>query len=286
MEELDIPEQIQSFVPESEIYKDLLNFERRLDDFTSQKKQSMKHLLAQTQNIHETLRIFVISSVDEEKKLVTLHVQGHLLDEQGQIIENGRLFTSFLKKAYFEFDKEVLSEDPTEWSRTQGFKDVDGFALTRDLTSDCHVHIFLFLKDDPARFYCSKQLSHLLDFDETISYTLNSVLNALWNYVKIKNLQDSNDKKIINNDERLSELFGTTKMNFSEIISKVREHLKPIEPIEIEYTMRLDDSKSNEIFLDVDLDLEEPIQSEITSFLSDEPSKEIIELNLQVRFYY
>lgn len=243
----------------------------------------MKHLLAQTQNVHQTLRIFVSSSQDEEKKLTTLHVQGHLLDEQGQINENGKLFTSFLKKAYFEFDKDVLSEDPTEWTRSQGFKDVDGFSLTRELTQDCHVHIFLFLKDDPPRFYLSRQLGILLDFDETVSYTLNSVLIALWNYVKIKNLQDSNDKKIINNDEKLSELFGTTKMSFSEIISKVREHLKPIEPIELEYTIRLvDDPKTNEIFLDIELDLEEPIQSEITSFLSDEPSKEIIELNLQV----
>jgi hypothetical protein len=51
IEECTLPEDLQSIVPESLIFQDLEQFEKRIDDFISQKKIQMKHLLAETKMV-------------------------------------------------------------------------------------------------------------------------------------------------------------------------------------------------------------------------------------------
>eukprot|EP01080_Neovahlkampfia_damariscottae_P009684 gene9684-1890_t len=280
IEESTLPQEIPSLVPESLVFQDLEKLEKKIDDFINQKKIQMKHLLAETKMSRHLLRVFIFNETSKEGEW-NLHLQGQLLDENGNPQESGKPFTSFLSKVYIEFDKTAFpKESPIEWKRSQNFKDVDGFSLSRNNKQEGPLKIFLHLKPDPPRFYPSKELLDVFEFDET-SYSLNSILHRVWNYIKYHKLQDFQDKKMINCDSKLIKLFGgSDRINFYDIISKIKEYLIPVEAIEIDYNIMLNDK--NEIFLDISIEMEDPVQSEITSFISDEPTKDIQELNTNI----
>jgi SWI/SNF-related matrix-associated actin-dependent regulator of chromatin subfamily D len=154
---------------------------------------------------------------------------------------------------------------------------VDGFSLSRNSKKEGSLKIFLVLKPDPPRFYPARELLEIFQLED-MSYSLNSILHRVWNYIKFHNLQDLQDKKMINCDSKLTNLFGgLDRINFYDVISKIKEFLIPIEPIEVDYTIMSNDK--NEIYLDISIEMEDPVQSEITSFITDEPTKDIQELN-------
>ena len=59
---------------------------------------------------------------------------------------------------------------------------------------------------------------------------------------------------MINCDSKLTKLFGDLdRINFYDVISKIKEFLIPVEPIEIDYQIIL--NEKNEIFVDISIEM-------------------------------
>jgi len=78
------------------------------------------------------------------------------------------------------------------------------------------------------------------------SVTMDEVLHAIFFYIRSRNLQDATDLSIINNDEKLSNLFGCDRMLFSAVRGLLVEKqllvkVEPCtQPIIFNYDMTLD----------------------------------------------
>ncbi|MEJ2326667.1 MAG: SWIB/MDM2 domain-containing protein [Chromatiaceae bacterium] len=52
------------------------------------------------------------------------------------------------------------------------------------------------------------------------------VTKRIWEYIKQHALQDANDKRMINADERLSAIFGKAQVSMFEMTKIISQHLK------------------------------------------------------------
>ena len=53
----------------------------------------------------------------------------------------------------------------------------------------------------------------------------SEVVKKLWVYIKANNLQDTKDKRTINNDENLKKIFGTPSVNMMKMAGFISKHL-------------------------------------------------------------
>jgi SWI/SNF-related matrix-associated actin-dependent regulator of chromatin subfamily D len=97
--------------------------------------------------------------------------------------------------------------------------------------------IVIALDHSPEKFRVNDDLARLLGLHTD---TKARLILAIWQYVKMNKLQDPTDKKVINNDAALKQIFGVDKMLFTSIASRILPLLAPVDPIIIDYTIRYD----------------------------------------------
>ena len=95
------------------------------------------------------------------------------------------------------------------------------------------------------------------------------VLDAFWLYVKLKKLQDVENKEIVNSDDLIRQAFKTEKLTFATINHRVRELLIPVEPIRI----TLSPGESEKVF-DIVVEVEEKPSVDIVPFFSQKLNEE------------
>lgn len=175
-------------------------------------------------------------------------------------------FSSYLKNLIVEFEDGGV----VEWNK---FSDkgqqlnVDGFEIKRPSVGPEEIPCKIHLQFDfsPERFRLSPALGNLLNL--TLA-TRPAIVVALWQYIKLHKLQESDEKKIINNDAALQELFHVPRMSFSDIPVLIEPHLLPPEPVTISYLIKSKQEELNvlEQFFEIEVDLEDP-KSAPRSFL-------------------
>lgn len=149
-------------------------------------------------------------------------------------------FSNYLKSLIIEFGDETV-----EWNKfsTSSPLNTDGFEIKRAVPSSlasssnweipCNIHLqFDF---SPERFRLAPALANLLNL--TLA-TRPAIVVALWQYIKLHKLQESDEKKIINNDSALQELFKVPRMSFSDIPVLIEPYLLPPEPVTITYQIK------------------------------------------------
>lgn len=149
-------------------------------------------------------------------------------------------FSNYLKSLIVEFGEETV-----EWNKFSTTSPLcsDGFEIKRPVPSylsstnnweiPCKIHLqFDFL---PERFRLAPALANLLNL--TLA-TRPAIVVALWQYIKLHKLQESDEKKIINNDPALQDLFKVARMSFSDIPVLVEPYLLPPEPVTISYQIK------------------------------------------------
>ena len=112
-------------------------------------------------------------------------------------------FSNFFKRVVVEIKRDESlypNSNLVEWNKTPGMSECDGFEIKRSGDSDVPVKILLFPDYHPDKFTLSPPLSQLLDIHTD---TMSNVLIALWQYVKLHRLLDSEDKRCINCDDAL-----------------------------------------------------------------------------------
>lgn len=177
-----------------------------------------------------------------------------------------RKFSSFVRSLVVELG---ATGEIVEWSRARSGTGVagncDGFEIKRpgDAPTECRIHIqFDFA---PERFRLAPELAALLNMQLA---TRPAVVVALWQYIKLHKLQESDEKKIINNDAALQRLFRVSKMSFSDIPVLMEPYLLPPEPVTIVYAIRTDQELHvSPVVVEVDVDVDD-VKTPPRAFLS------------------
>lgn len=165
-----------------------------------------------------------------------------------------RAFSTFLRSLVIQLGDGRRPEDLIEWHKTAATPETDGFEVRRAGTTDVPAKILLTLDYQPERFRLSPPLAHVVDLELA---TKPQVVLALWQYIKLHKLQESDEKKVVNNDDTLRALFACDKMSFSEIPARLEPHLLPPEPIELEYLVAVERPEGSAIW-DIDVEIDDP----------------------------
>ena len=97
------------------------------------------------------------------------------------------------------------SEHNHQWHRPQQTPNaqpyaLDGFNVRRTGDSQVKIRVIIHLDQYPEQFKVDPELSSII---EVKSDSRPGVIAALWNYIKVHNLQDKTDRKLIRLDARL-----------------------------------------------------------------------------------
>ncbi|KAG0349287.1 SWI SNF, matrix associated, actin dependent regulator of chromatin, sub d, member 1 [Podila humilis] len=283
-------EVIEAIVPESKLYTELLDYEKKLDSTIMRKRLDLAETLSKPVKTKRTLRIFISNlshdqdtpeSDDEEAKLDsgptpswTLKVEGRLVDEASNSAyknkQTSRKFSSFFRSVMIELDRDsnlYPNGNFVEWHKSPNVADVDGFEVKRHGDENVKVKVILHVDNSPERFKLSQELADVLAVDVE---TRPGIMLALWQYIKFHQLQDPEDKRNIICDPKLAALFGQTKISFPALPELIGRFLAPPDPIVLEYTVRVD--KPYHLAphcYDLDVELDDPVyKTKIASLLS------------------
>lgn len=251
------PAKIMEIVPESQTYHDMFAFERKLDFNISRKTLDILEALKRPVKIKKTLRIFIsnlfYTHQDTGAPSWELRIEGRLTEDSRS---QKRKFSSFFKSLVIELDSSIYGPDNhlIEWNRTPTISETDGFQVRRPGAEHVKCTILFQLEHQPRHFKIDKRLARLLNKQTD---TRPAIILALWQYIKSKSLQDSNDREYINNDKYLKSIFDCKRMKFCEIPTKLNYLLYPPDPIVIEHSIVRGIGETQRSIYEIDVEVED-----------------------------
>ena len=257
------PPKTNDIVPEVKSYQEMLDFERKLDFNISRKSLDIQESLKRPARIKKTLRIFITNlfynQQDSGAPSWEVRIEGRLTDDNRL---PKRKFSSFFKSLVIELDSAIYGPDNhlVEWHRTATTAETDGFQVRRagDLPVKCT--ILLQLDHKPSHFKMNPKLARLVG---RRTDTRQSIIFALWQYIKNNALQDPIDREYINNDEYLRQTFDCKRMKFSEIPGKLDQLLTPPDPIVINHSIVRGSCETQRATFDFEVEIEDTIDTRV-----------------------
>lgn len=256
------PPKVQEIVPEIHAYQEMLEFERRLDFNINRRTLDIQESMRRPARVKKTLRIFLTNLFSfqphDGAPCWELRVEGRLTDEQ----RPKRKFSSFFRSLVIELDSNLYGPDNhlVEWHRTAQTSETDGFQVRRPGNDPVKCTIQFKLEHQPPQFKIDPRLARLVG---KATDTRPAVINALWQYIKTKTLQDSNEREYINNDSYLSQIFGCKRMKFSEIPAKLNGLLSEPDPIMIHHSIIRDAGAIQRTTYDFEVEVEDIIDARV-----------------------
>ncbi|KAL0952805.1 hypothetical protein HGRIS_007029 [Hohenbuehelia grisea] len=249
------------FAEDSRMYQELLETERKVDWTTTRKRAEIQDALARNPSTTRTLRLFLSHTVSgqlwqtggdtsasvnfdtgEGIPAWALKIEGRLLEQTSTRSRDKappRKFSTFIKRMIVE-----LERDPTvypdgniiEWPRAPGHHNPtqDGFTIRRTGDTPTKVRIVLYLENYPEQFKVMPELGNILGLKEESRV---GIIQALWNYIKVQNLQDKVDRRLVRADEALRPLFGAETIPYNRLPELANRYLAPPDPILLHYTI-------------------------------------------------
>jgi chromatin remodeling complex protein RSC6 len=216
--------------------------------------------------------MLVDSEETPEDDIWILRIQGHIKP----IFENTqkgfyRKFSYFFHKIQIKFDSSNTEEyQDIEWVR-QNNSDTDGFEIKRPGKGESvRLKILFYMNSYMQEHRLSEPLCELMGIAQA---SRPQILNQIWQYIKINSLQDLENPNIILNNKEMQRIFKCEKMDISTLIPRLQEHLKPCEPIEIDYV--INDSAEEKLY-DIIVSIDDPHFLDISNFLSNSENESIL----------
>lgn len=287
-----LPQRVRDLVPESQAYMDLLTFEKKLDSTIMRKRLDIQEALKRPMKQRKKLRIFISNTFypakhqleDGEESVASweLRVEGRLMEETQASKDTAggkgkRKFSSFFKSLVIELDKNLYGPDNhlVEWHRTASTQETDGFQVKRPGDQNVKCTLLLMLDYQPLQFKLDLRLARLLGIH---TQTRPVVINALWQYIKTHQLQDTTERQFINCDKYLEQILECSRMKFSEIPSRLSPLLMPPDPIVINHVIAVEgpDAKKTACY-DIDVEVDDTLKQQMNSFLLSTQSQQEIQ---------
>ncbi|KZS95948.1 SWI/SNF complex 60 kDa subunit [Sistotremastrum niveocremeum HHB9708] len=260
-----LPASLGAEFEDAALYNQLLEIERKMDWTVTRKKVEMQEMLHKPITVTRKLRIFLSHSCSGQSWQASddtplppnsldfetgqgipswsFKVEGRLLpstEPSRPIEQSPRKFSSFIKSLTVEMDRDPSlygDANVVEWRRNPGLPDQDGFEIKRRGDMSIAARVVLHLEHTPERYKLAPQLSSILQLKEAPRVT---VISALWNYIKINQLQDKVDRRVVKADAKLQAIFGLEAFQFGQLPEMVNSCLLPPDPVLLPYTIQVD----------------------------------------------
>lgn len=192
---------------------------------------------------------------------------------------NRRKFTSYFQSIAVELDrsKELYPEGNVVVWNSQAKPGMppqqpsDSVEIKRKGDSDVNSRISFYLATSPERYKMSPALSNVLGGLQ--EQTRQEVVMGLWQYVKYHGLQDPDEKRSINLDDALREVFNNQdRLSFAQLIDYVGPHLLPLDPTIVDFTVRVDKdamARGNEITHEIFVEIDSPQRQRLQNVLAN-----------------
>ncbi|KAL6299811.1 SWI/SNF complex 60 kDa subunit [Sparassis latifolia] len=256
--------QSPEFTADSQMYRDLLDMERRLDWTMTRKRVEVQDTLGRVIATPRTLRIFLSHTVSgqtwqtvdgaglggaevkvnpetgEGIPAWSFRIEGRLLEIPNQRAKDRvppRKFSTFIKQMVVELDRDMTlypEGNIVEWVRGPNQAHLDGFTVRRKGDGPTKIRIILHLEQQPEHYKVHPELGRILGLREE---SRTGVVQALWNYIKLQGLQDKVDRRMVRPDAYLRPLFGVDQLPFQNLPELVNRFLLPPDPIILHYTL-------------------------------------------------
>ncbi|CAF3530384.1 unnamed protein product [Rotaria socialis] len=292
-----IHKQIRSLVPESQAYIELLRLEQKLDNVLLKKRLDLQEVLKRPQKAKKKLRIFIshqypvrmdtdpMSMDDDQAQYWEMRVEGRLLDDPNATkVDQGkskRKFSSFFRSLVIELDKDLYGPDNhlVEWHRTNATAETDGFQVRRLGDQNVKCTILMILDHSPPQYRLDARLARLLSINNG---TRQTIIQALWQYIKTHKLQDPEEREFIHCDAQLQSIFECTRIRFPDLPGKLNKLILPSEPIIINHTICLGADQKKHACYDIDVEVDDQVRDSMRTFLTPQNTHELEELDRKV----
>lgn len=255
----------EEFSDDSQMYRQLLDMERRLDWTITRKRVEVQDALQRITPTIRTLRIFLSHTVSGQtwQQPVTasvgegeagkvehdsgdgipawqLRIDGRLLEPPNQRSKDRnppRKFSTLIKQMVVELDRDAAlypDGNIVEWVRSPNQPQLDGFTIRRKGDTPTKIRVLLYLDQQPEQYKIHPDLGNLLGVREE---SRTGVVQALWNYIKVQGLQDKVDRRMVRADTHLLPIFRSETVLFQHLPELVNRYLAPPDPIILHYTV-------------------------------------------------
>ncbi|KAI8812324.1 SWI/SNF complex 60 kDa subunit [Cladochytrium replicatum] len=189
----------------------------------------------------------------------TLRIEGRLLDPPNsrKSQPNPPKFSTFVSRVAVRLfrDPSYAEGNIIEWYKQPNAPECDGFEIKRMGDRDVHAQILIYLANTQDRYRLREDLATLLDIHTD---TKENIIMALWQYIKVNKLQDSEDKKRINCDAALEKVLKKSHFYFPDTPHIISGLLMPPDPVMLEYMIKVDKEYTiSQYAYDIEVDVED-----------------------------
>ncbi|MCJ1388901.1 hypothetical protein MMC18_001752 [Xylographa bjoerkii] len=134
---------------------------------------------------------------------------------------------------YIEWKKPL----PSNTANPPPMADFDTLEFERKSDENINCTINFYHDETPERYALSKELAEIIDLEEA---TRDRVVTGIWDYARAMNLQQDEEKRNIQCDERLRAVFHLDTISFPHLTNLIAPHLSSLPPLKLPYTIRVD----------------------------------------------
>ncbi|ORY87755.1 hypothetical protein BCR37DRAFT_6679 [Protomyces lactucae-debilis] len=297
-----LPKDIEHAMPAADHYNRLLAVEKRLDAAIARKRFDLQDSLNRPQKVKRTLRVWCtnichdqawqvmddgmgmeMNHFDFENTAIpgwTLRVEGNILEvDTADNHKNAPLpqFTDLLRSVVIESATPTTDDAYTdgplfEWHKkpqSVGQPPVasyPGIELKRNGDMDVDLRIKIGLDHLPEKYKLLPKLAKVLDISVD---TRPGIITALWHYIRLHKLQDSDEKRLIHCDQNLQDIFGMERIFFPKVPELLNKHLEAVDPIILDFRVRTDKDVHHAPAWDIEVELEDPIRLQMLAALKN-----------------
>ncbi|KAK1832753.1 SWI/SNF and RSC complexes subunit ssr3 [Podospora conica] len=195
-------------------------------------------------------------------------------------------FSHFFKALTVDFDRSKLAaggrDASVEWKKPDrapgaaggsalpAMADFDEFTFKRNGEENTNITINLYRHEDPERFELSPELADVVDLREA---TRQEAVVGMWEYIKLMNLQEDEEKRNFRCDEVLRKVIDKDAGYIPLLNDYVTRHLKPLPPLSLPYTIRVDEAFHTQpggpppTVYDVRVAVDDPLRARLAPFV-------------------
>lgn len=258
---------LENVVPESKVYSQLVDCERRVDSLLDARRSDVQEALQAPERARKRLRVYLHSSYANqgeggvEAGCWVLRISGRLLEYGveggGKLPGRRRAFSTFVKRLDVQLDPDVYpgTAGRVRWEKGNGGGEgKDSFEIRRVGNRAVKAVVKIELDDQVPKYRLMSGLAAVLGVETA---TRAHILSSLWIYITVNKLQMAGDASTIVCDEALRTIFGGVQsVPIASLSQRLGELLSPCDAVTLEYTVQVSGhNPSHPAAYDVDVEL-------------------------------
>ncbi|RDA89485.1 hypothetical protein CP533_3014 [Ophiocordyceps camponoti-saundersi (nom. inval.)] len=210
--------------------------------------------------------------------------EGSSQQQDAQVTEDRHRFSTFFRALSVDFDRSRFrngAEQNIEWKKSdvlsKGYAsgsqppaaDFDEITFKRSGDENTNITINLYRHEVPERYQLSPELTDVIDMAEA---TQQEAVMALWEYIRHWGLQEDEERRNFKCNEPLKRVVGRSDVGYIPMLNEyVLQHLRPLPPISLPYTIRVDEEfhkNPQPSVYDIMVLMDDPLRTELQPLIN------------------